>query len=166
MCSDVGMRLDAGAWTLRPIDADDRAGIVRAGQEPSIAGQIPWFPQPFPDHYADGWIERAIASWRDGSHRVFSILERDGGYAGSVALSRLESGDGLEVSYWILPEQRQRGAATSAVKAACDWASANLAPAKIRAKTLASNTASQRVLLASGFAQDGGDDRFRFFVRL
>jgi RimJ/RimL family protein N-acetyltransferase len=47
----------------------------------------------------------------------------------------------------------------------CAWATAELGETPLRAKTLAGNVASQRVLLAAGFVPDGEEGLLRFFVR-
>ena len=157
--------LKAGSWTLRQTSPEDRDGIARSGQESSIQRAIPWFPSPFPDHYADGWIEYAQKSWREGQHWVFSVVDGDGAYVGGAALTRLESPGAFELSYWILPEHRARGAASAAARAVCDWAKADLGAIEVHAKTLAGNSASQHVLARAGFELCGEDAVFRYFAR-
>jgi [ribosomal protein S5]-alanine N-acetyltransferase len=155
----------AGALTLRPTAREDRAGIVAAGQAASIGGRMPWFPSPFPDHYADGWIDEAERRWRAGQHYVLSILADDGGYAGSVVISRTGEG-GCELSYWVLPAFEGRGIATAASQAAMDWACAGLQTRRFIAKTRADNAASQCVLLKLGFSATGTPEAPTFALEL
>ncbi|MEX2372722.1 MAG: GNAT family N-acetyltransferase [Dehalococcoidia bacterium] len=166
----LGVSLPAGAYRLRPTSIEDCDGITAAGQEPSIGGRMPWFPHPFLPGYAKPWVERAISSWADGQHWVLSILDEGEQYAGSVAFSDVKppsglKGDTLEIGYWVLSTHRNRGVATQAATAAMAWASEALRPDHFWAKALLDNTASHRVLEKSGYAPDGGDERFRWFVR-
>jgi RimJ/RimL family protein N-acetyltransferase len=155
----------AGALTLRPTARADRAGIIAAGQAPSIGGRMPWFPSPFPDHYADGWIDEAERRWRAGQHFVLSILADADAYAGSVVISRLGEG-AVELSYWVLPAFEGQGMATAASQAAIGWASAALRPRRVIAKTRPGNLASQRVLAKLGFAATGTEQEPTFTLEL
>lgn len=58
----VALSVTAGPYRLRPTQGCDRAGIIKAGQSPTIGGKMQWFPAPFPEHFADGWIARAIST--------------------------------------------------------------------------------------------------------
>ena len=161
-----GLVLSAGALRLRPTAADDRAGVIAAGQAPGIGGKMPWFPSPFPDHYADGWIERAASEWRAGRHFVLSVIEAESGaYVGSVVLS-VVADDALELAYWILPAWEGKGAATAAAIAAVDWARTAIGPARIVAKTRPGAAASQRVLAKAGFAATGTEGQSTFELKL
>jgi RimJ/RimL family protein N-acetyltransferase len=153
------VRLVAGDFVLRPMAPADRAGIVAAGQAPSIGGRMPWFPKPFPEHYADGWIEEADRRWRAGQHYVLAVLA-DGVYAGSVVIS--PQGERAELSYWILPAHEGRGWATKSARAAMDWAREAVGVAGFFAKTRPGNGASQRVLAKLGFRSVGTAEAPRF----
>lgn len=160
-----GLSIPAGPYRLRPTLPADRGGIAAAGAAPSIGGRMPWFPSPFPAHYADGWIERAVGEWGAGRHFVLSIVDDADAYLGSVVLSVLPD-DVLELTYWVLPSAEGRGVATASAKAAVDWAETTIRPHHVFAKTRPDATASQRVLAKAGFAQTGADPHPTFERRI
>jgi [ribosomal protein S5]-alanine N-acetyltransferase len=151
--------LTAGPWTVRPTDDADREGIAEAGRDPLIQ-LMPWFGTKWQDTWAVPWIARAKASWDGAQHWVFSILDAEQRYVGSVVFSSggFRSGgedceDGLEVACWTLPAHRGHGAATSALRVLLPWVHEQLRPARIWAKVRDRNAASLRVLEKSGFAR-------------
>jgi RimJ/RimL family protein N-acetyltransferase len=143
----------AGPYRLRPTRESDRVGIIKAGQSPTIGGKMPWFPAPFPEHYADGWIARAVSTWGAGQHWLLSIVGFDDRYLGSVVLSRLADGR-FELAYWVVPGEEGRGVASAAARAMIDWSRA-LKPPGYFAKARLENAASRRVLLKTGFVETG-----------
>ena len=150
----VTLSIAAGPYRLRPTRASDRAGIIKAGQSPAIGGKMPWFPSPFPDHYADGWIARALSTWGGGQHWLLSVVGFDDRYLGSVVLSRLTDGR-FELAYWVVPEEEGRGVASAAARAMIDWSRLTLNPSGYVAKARLDNHASRRVLHKTGFAETG-----------
>lgn len=157
-----GLLLVAGAYRVRPIDKSDRAGIIRAGQSPTIGGRMPWFPSPFPDHYADSWLERALGAWQGDQHRIFSIVDGANAYVGSVVLSQSPD-DSLTLAYWVLPECCGQGAATSGARAAIEWAASTLGIWSFIATARPENIASRRVLQKLGFREgEIVDGRFSY----
>lgn len=161
----AGVSIAAGDWRLRPTAPADRAGIAACGQAPNIVGRMPWFPSPFPEHYADGWLERAAGEWAAGRHWVLSILDVSGAYVGSVVLSAMAD-DTVELSFWVLPAFEGRGAATAAAVAALAWARSALKPKRFFAKTRPGGFASQRVLAKAGFVATGDAARPTFALEV
>jgi ribosomal-protein-alanine N-acetyltransferase len=150
----AALSIAAGPYRLRPTRACDRAGIIKAGQSPTIGGKMPWFPSPFPEHFADGWITRAISTWGAGQHWLLSIVGFDDRYLGSVVLSRLASGK-FELAYWVVPDEEGRGIASAAARAMIDWSHRAIRPPGYFAKARLDNRASRRVLLKTGFVETG-----------
>lgn len=148
------LSIAAGPYRLRPTRDGDRAGIIKAGQSPAIGGKMPWFPAPFPDHYADGWIARAQSTWGAGQHWLLSIVGLDDRYLGSVVLSRLKDGR-FELAYWVVPGEEGRGVASAAAQAMIDWSRTVLKPPGYFAKARLENAASRRVLVKAGFTETG-----------
>ena len=148
----AALAIAAGPYCLRPTRASDRAGIIKAGQSPAIGGRLPWFPAPFPDHYADGWIARAISTWNGGQHWLLSVVGFDDRYLGSVVLSRLADGR-FELAYWVVPDEEGRGVASAAARAMIDWSRPLLRPPGYFAKAQKDNAASRRVLTKTGFKE-------------
>lgn len=61
----------------------------------------------------------------------------------------------VEIGYNVAPSRRRRGHATRAVAAMLCEARADARIAAVTAQVLVANVASERVLLANGFARDG-----------
>jgi RimJ/RimL family protein N-acetyltransferase len=148
-CPQLPLRV--GDLIIRPTLSADEAGVAQAGRDPDIR-RMPWFGAAFVDAWAKPWIERAEAEWRAGRHFVFSILAADETYLGAVVISA-PSAEAVEVSYWVLPEARNRGVASRAVGAVLTWARPAFPKARIWAKTAADNVRSQMVLRKYGFEE-------------
>jgi RimJ/RimL family protein N-acetyltransferase len=67
------------------------------------------------------------------------------------------------LGYWIVPDARQSGLATRAVRLASDWALGPLAMARLEAWVTPENELSQRVPTATGFQLEG---HLRSFLQL
>jgi hypothetical protein len=59
------------------------------------------------------------------------------------------------VAYWVAPSARGRAVGTRAVRLATDWALAQPETARVEARVAPANLASQRLLVAAGFAREG-----------
>lgn len=59
------------------------------------------------------------------------------------------------IGYWLIPRARGRGLATAAVKLLSSWAIDHAGIARVEAWVEQNNHASQRVLTAAGFQQEG-----------
>jgi RimJ/RimL family protein N-acetyltransferase len=73
---------------------------------------------------------------------------------GRVGL-RLGEPGAAEIGYWVDPRARNRGVATSAVRAACQWAVATAGVELIEWRCQAGNVASRRVAEKAGFLIEG-----------
>lgn len=97
-----------------------------------------------------GWKRHAAVSWA-----VVRPADRDT-VVGQVGFRALYPVDGMaEVSYWVVPGHRQRGIATAATGALSGWALDQLGLERLELVHSRANTASCRVALAAGFAQEG-----------
>ena len=147
---DVHLATDA--ILLRPWEPDDADWYVSARDDEVYR----WTTEP-----ADLTVEQARASIE--SHRAlpryaaFAVVDRmTGRLVGSVGLAPVsETGEVAEVSYWIAPEGRGRGAATAAVRLLVSWAFEAWAQLeRIELQTLPENAASQRVAERTGFKHE------------
>lgn len=143
--------LHIGRVTLRPTSDLDVPGVAAAGRDSSIR-ELPWFGRDFVDAWAPDWVKRAQKEADAGRSRIFSIINDDAGYVGSVVLLPMTD-EAIEIAYWVLPEHRAAGVATEAVQAAVQWIGATLPGVRIWAKTRPANCASQRVLAKCGFRE-------------
>lgn len=83
------------------------------------------------------------------------MMIEDGEVVGLCSLVRLPGDDGVDIGYGVSPSRRQRGLATTAVRALLEWGRKDQRVSSIRAETSVSNIASQRVLQNNGFMPVG-----------
>ena len=140
---------------LRPFRTDDPAdvdAVVRAFATPDIQ----YFHFRHLDHdEATEWIAAADHAWQAETGATWAITARtDGTILGRVSVYlRLADGTG-EVSYWVLPDDRGRGVARRACRAATAWAH-QLGIHRVELQHAAVNTASESVARAAGFHREG-----------
>jgi len=115
--------LTDGAITLRPWRPDDAEAVCTACQDPDIQR---WTQVPHPYQMSDAVsfvAEIAPAAWRDGTGVVFAVVDGADVLLASVGLVGLdrEARSG-EVGYWVAPQARRRGVASSATVLISRWA--------------------------------------------
>ena len=112
----------AGRLTLRPTDERDIDDIARACDDELSARFLPLLPSPYTRADAEWWVrEGAPARWAAGAAQ-FTVLEDDR-LVGSLGFPRHDLvNDVVEVGYWVAPWARGRGVATTATRAATEWA--------------------------------------------
>jgi [ribosomal protein S5]-alanine N-acetyltransferase len=92
----------------------------------------------------EGFVVRAIADAADDAFLGTVIL---------FAIARHERR--CEVGFWLIPEGRGRGAASTAVRLVCGWAAAVWRIERFEAHADADNPASHAVLERNGFVREG-----------
>lgn len=129
--------------TLRAADDADASWITEAYDDPEIAEFIVGTPPP--RRWTTGeYVELVIADAPRGEPLgvvVLRIAERDSGLAA--------------VGYWLRPEARGRGIATTAVKLLARWAFHEVGVQRLELTTAPENVASQRVAERAGFTREG-----------
>jgi len=138
--------------TLRPFRDDDVDAVVAAFATPDI--QYFHFRQLDHDE-AKHWIKDCRTAWKAERAATWAVSSgADDRVAGRVTVY-LSLADGRgEISYWVLPEARQRRVATRACVAATQWAHA-LGLHRVILQHAVVNTASARVARSAGFRQEG-----------
>lgn len=97
-----------------------------------------------------GWRRHTAVSWA-----VVRPADRDR-VLGQVGFRALYPVDGMaEVSYWVVPGQRQQGVASRATRALADWAVDDLHLERLELVHSTRNQASCRVAEAAGFEAEG-----------
>lgn len=140
--------VSAGEVTLRawdPEEADVYAGlrddlVLRFTTEPASLGLDEC------RHNIDG----ALA---DPNHAPFAICGSDGSPVGNLAV--LRRGHTVDISYWLGAEGRGHGWASSALRAATDWAFDRWPIEEAELEIDLENEASMRVAEAAGYARRG-----------
>jgi RimJ/RimL family protein N-acetyltransferase len=145
----------AGWLTLRPFTPADIPWVYEVSLDP-VLQRFMQVPSPYRFEDARSYVEQAcIAGW-DAGHRADFVAE-DAATAtplGRVGLRWGEPG-AAEVGYWVDPRARQRGVATTAVRAVCRWAVMAAGIELIEWRCEAGNVASRRVAEKAGFLIEG-----------
>jgi [ribosomal protein S5]-alanine N-acetyltransferase len=144
--------LEAGGIRIRRLRDDDAGVFAAATHDPEIVAHsgIPASHTPrsaraaFARFDDDDFIQRAIA---DAGTDAF---------LGTVILFNLARHERrCEIGFWLVPEGRGRGAATTAVRLACDWAAGEWGIERFDAHSDADNPAAHAVLERNGFSREG-----------
>ena len=141
----------AGWLRLRPFTHADIPWVYEVLLDPLVQ-RFMQVPSPYRLEDAASHVEQDyIAGWDDGRRAEF--VAEDAGTAtrlGRVGL-RLGGPGAAEVGYWVDPRARERGVATTAVRAVCRWAVTTADIELIELRCEAGNVASRRVAEKAGF---------------
>lgn len=141
----------AGWLTLRPFTPADIPWVYEVSLDPVLQHFLQ-IPSPYRLEDAARHVEQDyIGGWDDGRLAEFVAEET----ATAVPLGRaglqLKGAGAAEVGYWTDPRARQRGVATAAVRALCQWAVTTAGIEFIEWRCDAGNIASRRVAEKAGF---------------
>jgi RimJ/RimL family protein N-acetyltransferase len=151
-----GGELSDGTVTLRPIVPGDTDDVYRINQLPEVvAARVP--PEPFTVDQAARRCAHAEATWLAGMQATLSIRDAvTDAFAGEISLFYNEPVTGQAmIGYDLDPRWRGLGYASRAVRLLAAWAFERTGIARLIAGTAPENVASQRVLAAAGFRQEG-----------
>ena len=150
--------LTDGVVTLRlarPHDAEPMtAGL-------SDEGTVQWLisvPHPYDHQESVRWVEEVAPNgWRDGTLLFLTVADAVGDrFLGEVGLTHLALDEGrVEVAYWLVPEERGRGAVRRALRLMLAWAVDELGVVRVDWAARAGNEASRAAAEAVGFRFEG-----------
>lgn len=139
---------------LRPWRADDLDALVRHADDAEVArGVSDRFPHPYTREDGERFLSGDVLPLQ----HVFAI-EIDGEACGGIGIHRIGEGErrhGAEFGYWLGRAHWGRGFMTRVAAAFVPWAMRELRLYRLQATVLDFNTASARVLLRNGFAEEG-----------
>ena len=142
-------------YQLRPWCLEDASLLVSAFEDPTIRR---WHTNVVEDHdEAIKWITGWERRWESETDACWAITDARGDVViGRVALRdvNLISGE-AEISYWNLPEHRNRGVCTSAVQSLVHWSFNELGLHRLLLRHAITNEASCRVAVKAGFEYEG-----------
>ncbi|MGI5326147.1 GNAT family N-acetyltransferase [Actinomadura nitritigenes] len=144
----VDIELEPGDLRLRTLVPADAPLLVEAtSAEP---GRSLWGPHPLGPHSLRD-AQAALAEWDPAAPGQFSLgVLRDGRLLGAVGLIPERPGS-IEVAYWLRPEERGKGIASRAVRAATLWARDGLAVPRIWLEIEPGNEPSLRLAERVGY---------------
>jgi RimJ/RimL family protein N-acetyltransferase len=113
-------------------------------------------PEPVPDGFARGWLERYEAGHVDGTCAGFAALDEHGRFLGlglAVAIDR-EAGE-VELGYIVSAGARGRGVASELLRGLTAWAFDELGAQRVVLIVDVDNAASSRVAARAGYVREG-----------
>ncbi|MBV2354770.1 GNAT family N-acetyltransferase [Streptomyces sp. J2-1] len=150
---------------MRPLVTED-AEALAAANTANRAHLKPWEPVRPESYFTPGGQALRIAGLlrqrAEGSAFPWVFEAPDGRIAGVINLTGVARGPFLSsyLGYWVAADRINRGLAGAAVEAVCGIARDSLGLHRVEAATLIGNTASQRVLVKSGFEPIGLAPRY------
>ncbi|WP_167305805.1 GNAT family N-acetyltransferase [Nocardioides euryhalodurans] len=118
--------LEADGVRLRAWCETDGPGLVEAANDPTVRQWIPDSPLPREPGEVPGYLLRVHQAAATNARMAWCVADAESDAPlGNVALFEFEEdGDDLtaQVGYWSLPAGRGRGAMTTALRTATDWA--------------------------------------------
>jgi len=146
--------IDDEQFLLRPWDEGDVPAVVAAYAEQDIQA---WNLSSMDEAEAHEWIRSWVATWEAETDACWAIAERsDRSVVGRVALRNIHLSAGTaDVTYWVVPHARRRGAASGATVAVSRWAFGSLGLHRVELLHSVQNVPSCGVAGRAGFALEG-----------
>jgi ribosomal-protein-alanine N-acetyltransferase len=148
-------RLQGDGFHLRLLEEDEAEVIVRASR--SDVPEWTYIPRDLDAEGAQAWIRKGIAGREEGRAVRFVIIQDDQ-LAGTVGAQHPHAHDWgiLETFYFILPEFRRRGLATSSLKLLDEWAQGSTPELRrLQLHVIVGNPGSGRVAELAGYKYEG-----------
>ena len=141
--------IDAGPLTLRPFREADIAWVCEVSHDPAVQRNLAEVFAPYRMEHAAYFVRRmALAAWDEGKRAEFLVADA----ASGARLGRVGPDLRLaDLGYWMEPRSRNRGVATTAVRALCQWTFTARDLALIEWRCEVGNLASRRVAEKAGF---------------
>jgi RimJ/RimL family protein N-acetyltransferase len=150
---DSPVAVSGSGLVLRAFEASDRAALMAAFADEEIAR---WNPGPAGDgDAAEEWAGKRN-DWTPATHASWAIGADGGGLLGSVSLHRIDWDQGdAEIGYWVGPQARGRGVASTAVRLATRFGFDRLHLHRVYLFHAVENLGSCGVARRSGFTLEG-----------
>jgi RimJ/RimL family protein N-acetyltransferase len=148
------VRIQLNSCLLREFRKGDEPSLVRHANNRNVWINVrDTFPYPYRQADARAWIRLAS---HDGLNQVFAI-DVDGFAVGAIGIRPGTDVNALsaEIGYWLGEEYWNRGIATEAVVAMCNYGFNTLGMQRVYAEVFQWNDASMRVLEKAGFVREG-----------
>ncbi len=139
---------------LRPWSFDDLDDVVRCCNDEQVRRFLPPIPIPYTPLDAEEFITGADEALEHDSLTMVACDAESGALRGAVGMRMVDPGV-AQFGYWVDPEARGRGVATTALRLVSRWVLRELEPARLQLFTDVENEISMRVAERAGFAREG-----------
>lgn len=143
------------AFTLRVLVEEDADLIVAASR--TDVPDWTYIPRDLDGEGARAWIRRSVEA-RERGQAIRFVIEADGLPAGTVGAQHPYAHDSgvVETFYFVLPEFRRRGLATSALRSLNDWVQRAVPELRrLQLHAIIGNPGSERVAELAGYVREG-----------
>ena len=145
--------------SLRPLNILDAAPVQRLAGNWTVSRTLDVVPHPYPDGLAEVWINETREKIRSGGDVALAIVTEEDGLIGTVSMSRGRDGVSGVLGYWLGEPYWGEGYATEAVARMLRFAVEQMKLTAVSARVFVDNSASERVLLKTGFRRLGEEER-------
>jgi len=146
--------LERDGVRLRPWSLDDLEDVVRCCNDDQVRRFLPPIPIPYTSLDAEEFITGAGEALERDSLTMVASDAASSALLGAVGMRLLEP-QVVQFGYWVDPEARGRGVATTTLTLISRWALHTLAPARLQLFTDVENEISMRVAERAGFIREG-----------
>lgn len=136
---------------LRPYALEDADRLAVLLNDPDVTAMTSSIPYPYARSDAEAFLSNVR---NEEGRKVSRAITHDGALVGGIGFGPRPGGH-EEIGYWVGKPHWGQGIATVAVGAFVELLDALGVGGAIEARTVASNEASQKVLLSNGFAYRG-----------
>lgn len=147
--------LSRGRVLIRPPGNGDVAAITAACQDPDII-RFTRIPSPYSEQDGRAFIEDSRQGWKEGRSAQFVGIDlHSGALLGSIGLRLGRTTASGEVGYWVAPEARRAGVATTMTWLVTRFGFDDLGLRRITLQAAVGNDASNRIAQRLGFTHEG-----------
>ena len=113
-------------------------------------------PEPLPDDFAPGWLQRYVDGRAAGTAFGWAAVDDDGTFLGVALAPHVDTeAREVELGYIVARAARGRGVATEMVRQLTRWAFEELAALRVYLLIDVDNAASERVAERAGYVREG-----------
>ena len=147
--------LQYGLITLRNPEERDIVPIYEGVQDPIIP-KYTRIPPNYLISNAEHYVRERSPNGFTHQTELQLVIECDGKFVGAISFHSMALEDARsEIGYWLTADARGKGIATASTKLLTQFGFESIGFHRIEALIFASNLASQKVILNSGFQQEG-----------
>lgn len=143
---------------LRPLVLSDAQDIQKLAGHPKVAATTRYIPHPYPDGYAEAWINTLQPNYDQNIQMIYGIVVQETNeLVGSIGYDFHHEHSSASIGFWFGPDHWGKGYATEAAKALMNYGFKVLNLNRIQAYCLKRNLASAKVLQKLGMTHEASE---------
>jgi RimJ/RimL family protein N-acetyltransferase len=140
---------------LVPLSQQHATALDKALEDQDIVANTR-VPEPVPPGFATTWVSRYEEGRRDGTREGFALEDEDGSFLGLGVVPRIDREElTAELGYVVVPEARDRGIATEALRLLTEFAFTELGMRRLELFIAVHNEPSKIVAERAGYTREG-----------